>query len=216
MDFKQRIKKVKDSFKKLEKKGINLFDNIWGEKFKGRSAESIAKNPKSFDNFLKSVKRAEEHSKVVLESRKIDERLKQKKLQDKIEKRKKERRNILSEKTKSIVKFNYENVKPTKRNIRKLVKNEAQEFFNTYFKSIRSDKKLMKEVDNLSNRFGNRLDKLYDFIDKVTSIDFKYQYEGIEVSREEYEREFAENWNDLMEDRLNTFNNILNSKDYDL
>lgn len=177
MDYKQRIKKVKDSFKKLEKKGLSLFENKWGEVFKDRSVESIAKNTKSFDNFLKAIKRTEEQPKIAVEVKQINEKLEKKKLNDKIEKRKKERRNILSDKTKAIVNFNYENVKPTKRNIRKLVKNEAQSFFNNYFKSVRSDKKLMKEVDNLSNRFGNRLDKLYDFIDKVTSIDFKYQHE---------------------------------------
>lgn len=190
---KNAQKYVKRRLKEVENLDLNM-EYIT----QGKDYIQLAWLPKSLENFKKRIKRAKE--KVREENKKKEEI-------------KRNKRKLISNKTLSIVKNNL-NIKPTKTNIKRITQLEADKFFNRYFKSVLNNTKIEKKLNKLKRRFGNRLDLLHDFIDKVLQIDFNYEIDGIAFSRQEFESDFADNWDDMMEERLDRMFTLLNKKEF--
>lgn len=190
---KDAQKYVKRRIREIEKLDLNI-----GFITQGKTIEQLAWLPKSLENFKKRISRAKERKREEIKVK---------------DKPKKDKRNLISNKTIAIVKNNLD-VKPTKKNIRRITKLEADKFFDKYFKSVLNNVKIEKKVNKLKKRFGNRLDLLHDFIDKVLQIDFNYEIDGIVFSRQEFESDFADNWDDMMEERLDRMFSILNKKEF--
>lgn len=232
-------KYIEKELKKADKIGLDI-----SKITEGKSIDKLSHNSTTLNNFKKRMKRQKERPKLIAENIETDKRLATKRkerenkkfnreyeraikkgnisneLKEKREKMLKEnakdfKRNFISDPTKAIVKFNL-NIEPTKHNIAKVTKLEADKFFDKYFKSVRGDVALEKKIDNLKNRFGNRLDLLHEFINKVTAIDFHYEIDGMVFDRGQFESDFAENWNDMMESRLDKMFSLLNKKEFNI
>ncbi|MGL5749004.1 MAG: hypothetical protein ACRCXT_00640 [Paraclostridium sp.] len=206
---KKAITQVKKTLKQVEKLGLNI-DKIT----QGKSIEQLAWSNKSYEQFKKQVIRQKQQTKLKEEVKKIDIKIKQRAEQIRIKNQKRQKRNYISKKTQSIMKFNYDEVKPTKTNIKKIVTLKSDDFFKRYFKSTSSNVELSKRVEEISRRFGNRLDLLNDFIDEVTQIDFEYEIDGMVFDKEDFISEQAEDWDDMMESRLNKMFSLLETNKY--
>ena len=77
MTKEQRLKKVKSTLKQLDKKGLSIGETKWGEKFVDMSPEDIAKNSKTFDNFIKVSKRAKDKPKITEQVEKLNVTIKE-------------------------------------------------------------------------------------------------------------------------------------------
>lgn len=201
MNKKDRINFIEKIIKKLEDKGLDV-----EKATEGKNVNKLAHSIKTFENFIKRVKRVEERPKIVQESKEID-----KKIQERVERQKKlkrmsAKRNYLSKETQNIVKYN-ENFKPSKRNIKLKTQMVANEFLNTYFKEIKLDSKAQKQINKLSKRFGNRLDLIYEFMDRIYDLNFKYPFE-----KEIFKSEHADEYHQMMYDRLDYFERVLESE----
>lgn len=205
---KQAQKYIEKRLNDLSKQGYNI-SNI----LKGKTIEKMAWSKNSLNEFKKLVNREKQREKIKQEVKRIDIKLAEKREQRKIENQRRAKRNYISKTTKAIAKFNL-NIEPTKMNIRKITSLEADKFFDRYFNSIKGDVQLESKINQLKKRFGNRLDLLHDFIDKVTQIDFNYEIDGVIFSREQFETEFSDDWNNMMSDRLDKMFSILNSKEF--
>lgn len=206
---KETEKKVKKLLKSWEKEGLDI------EKItEGKDIKKLAWSSKSFEQLKKRAKRVRQHPKVVEESKEIDKKLEKKRLEQKIQNQKRQKRKYITQKTQAIMKFNYEDVKPTKLNIKKITLLKANDFLSKYFKSSSPNVALMERVNKLSKRFGNRLDLLNEFINDSTAIDFQYEIDGMVFTRDEFESDFADSWDDMMEKRLEKMEMLLETKKY--
>ena len=200
MDKKGRIKLIEKTIKELIKKGLDV-----DKATEGKDINKLAHSNKTLENFLKRVARVKERPKILQESKAIDEKIKKRVENNKKQKNMSAKRNYISKETKNIVKYN-ENFKPTKRNIKLKTQMVANEFLLTYFKEIKLDDLGRKKINKLTNRFGNRLDLIYDFMDKVYELSFKYPME-----KEIFKSEHADEYHQMMYDRLDYFERILES-----
>nr|DAN06791.1 MAG TPA: hypothetical protein [Caudoviricetes sp.] len=200
MDKKGRIKLIEKTIKELNKKGLDV-----DKATEGKDINKLAHSIKTFENFMKRVARVKERPKILQESKAIDEKIKKRVENNKKQKNMSVKRNYISKETKNIVKYN-ENFKPTKRNIKLKTQMVANEFLLTYFKEIKLDNLARKKINKLTNRFGNRLDLIYDFMDKVYDLSFKYPME-----KEIFKSEHADEYHQMMYDRLDYFERILES-----
>lgn len=206
---KETEKKVKKLLKSWEKEGLDI------EKItEGKDIKRLSWSSKSFEQMKKRAKRVRQHPKVVEESKEIDKKLEKKRLEQKIQNQKRQKRKYITQKTQAIMKFNYEDVKPTKLNIKKITLLKANDFLSKYFKSSLPNVALMERVNKLSKRFGNRLDLLNEFINDSTAIDFQYEIDGMVFTRDEFESDFADSWDDMMEKRLEKMEMLLETKKY--
>ena len=200
MDKKGRIKLIEKNIKELIRKGLDV-----DKATEGKDINKLAHSNKTFENFLKRVARVKERPKILQESKAIDEKIKKRVEMNRKQKNMSAKRNYISKQTKNIVKYN-ENFKPTKRNIKLKTQMVANEFLLTYFKEIKLDNLARKKINKLTNRFGNRLDLIYDFMDKVYELSFKYPME-----KEIFKSEHADEYHQMMYDRLDYFERILES-----
>ena len=200
MDKKGRIKLIEKNIKELIRNGLDV-----DKATEGKDINKLAHSTKTFENFLKRVARVKERPKILQESRAIDEKIKERVKNNKKQKNMSAKRNYISKETKNIVKYN-ENFKPTKRNIKLKTQMVANEFLLTYFKEIKLDNLGRKKINKLTNRFGNRLDLIYDFMDKVYELSFKYPME-----KEIFKSEHKDDYHQMMYDRLDYFERILES-----
>lgn len=96
------------------------------------------------------------------------------------------------------VKNKVEKSKPLALQVEEFTKTKAQEFLNKYFKEIKLSDDYQKRIDNVAESFSYDLPKLNDFMDKVTSQDFKIYADGnINLKYEDSESYF-----EMMKQRL--------------
>lgn len=191
MDYKKRLRSIKNRVKTLDKLGLEI-DKATG----GKNLEDIARSPKSYEKFLKQYNRVKERPKILEEIKKFEE--------EKIPKGREELSKIskkiidktkVNDKTKNIIsKTEYNKVFPQYMNFEKLttikdinnVKSElnkikknpnkrvedftrarAKLFFNKYFKEITISAKHMDIIEKLTDAFGKNLDVLNDSINAL-------------------------------------------------
>lgn len=205
---KNAEKYIEKRLKELENQGYDT-ERI----LKGKTPKQYAWSRNSLNQFKKHVNREKQREKIIQENIENDKRMAEKREQRKIENQKRSKRNYISKSTRAIVKHNL-HVEPSKMNIRRITALEADKFFDRYFKSTRSNVELQNKVNQLKRRFGNRLDLLHEFIDRVSKIDFKYEMDGIVFSKDEFKTDFADDWDNMMNKRLDKMYSLLNEEDF--
>lgn len=194
MNKNQRIKKITKYIEDLVKKGLNI-----NKVTEGKTVEQLAHSKVTYNNFMKRRKRQLERPKIVEESKKITEKLR-------TQKRLSYNRNIVTKKSKNIVKYNMD-FEPTNKNLKLKTKLVAHDFFYTYFKELSLFNEDQKRINKLINRFGRRLDLIYEFMEDTESLVFKYPYEK-ELLKQGTDDEYEGH----MRERLDAFEKILEVK----
>lgn len=192
MNKNQRIKKITKYIEDLIEKGLEVLKVT-----EGKTVEQLAHSKVTYNNFMKRRKRQLERPKIIEESKQISENFK-------LKKRLSFNRNKITKKTKNIVKYNMD-FEPTKQNIKLKTKLVAHDFFYRYFKELSLNDHDQKRIDKLVNRFGSRLDLIYEFMEDSESLQFKYPYEkellkqGIDDDYEKHMRERLKDFEKLLE-----------------
>ena len=194
MNKNQRIKKITKYIEDLVKKGLNI-----NKVTEGKTVEQLAHSKVTYNNFMKRRKRQLERPKIVEESKKITEKLR-------TQKRLSYNRNIVTKKSKNIVKYNMD-FEPTNKNLKLKTKLVAHDFFYRYFKELSLNNEDQKRINKIVNRFGRRLDLIYEFMDDTESLQFKYPYEK-ELLKQGTDDEYEGH----MRERLDAFEKILEVK----
>lgn len=191
MDYKKRLRSVKNRVKTLDKLGLEI-DKATG----GKNLEDIARSPKSYEKFLKQYNRVKERPKILEEIKKFEEEKIPKGRQElsKISKKIIDKTKI-NDKTKNIIskteynKFfpqymNFEKLKTVKdinnikselnkikknpnKRVEEFTKARAKIFFNKYFKELTLHAEYIEKIDKLINVFGRNLDILNDSINAL-------------------------------------------------
>lgn len=188
------IKNITKYLNEMVKKGFDI-----SKVTEGKTIEQLAHSKITYDNFMKRRKRQLSLPKIKEESKKISENIKKKQQLS-------YNRNKITKKSKNIVKFN-ENFEPNKKNLKLKTKLVAHEFFYRYFKELSLNASDQKRINKLINRFGRRLDLIYEFTDDTEALSFKYPYEK-ELMKQGYADEYEEH----MRERLTNFEKLLETK----
>ena len=194
MNKNQRIKKITKYIEDLIEKGLEVLKVT-----EGKTVEQLAHSKVTYSNFMKRRKRQLERPKIVEESKKITEKIRK-------QKRLSYNRNKITKMTKNIVRNNM-GFEPTKQNIKLKTKLIAHDFFYRYFKELSLNDTDQKRLDKLVNRFGSRLDLIYEFMDDSESLQFKYPYE-----KELLKQGYADEYEEHMRERLESFEKLLEIK----
>lgn len=212
-------KKINKHLKDLEKRGIDIIKVT-----KGKTIEQLSNNIKSFDKFMLDKKRVLQGERIrktnikKLEKEKVNLReiLLEQKEQANINKKSK---NIFAQDffKKQIPQYtdldsvnNLHDIKVLKKKIKEtdlntvtniLTKESANEFLtNRYFQTFKAYPNVKERIDNLTSAFGNNIGLLNDFMEIVTSQDFKIYTDS---SQDKYSTDFdADSFESMMYQRL--------------
>lgn len=212
MDKKQRLKSVKKILKKAKDLKLNL-DKIT----EGKSVETLAHSNKTIENLKKRFKRQKEQPILKAEVEKINKRIQERKEQreekKRIKKEKDLRRNLITDESKSVVKWKMEmDYNQPKSFFKKETEKVANEFLYKYFKQISFDYDAQVKIDRLAKRFGARLDLIYDFIKYVEDQSYKYELEGVVFERDFIKENLPEDFRQELYKRLDEFERIVNKE----
>lgn len=204
---KDRVKKATNIINKAKKLGLDL-DKITD----GKSIEKLSYNKLTLKNLEKRFKRQKEQPKLKQEVKKIDEKIQERKRVREEEKKRKWNRERISKESKAIAKWNlgFDEQELKQIGLKEKTREESKEFLDRYFKQISLDKKAQRKINKLTKRFGNRIDIMYDFMDFVSQMEFKY-----EIEREIMKTETPDEFNQMMYERLDMFDRIL-KKDFNI
>lgn len=243
MDYKKRLRSVKNRVNTLNKLGLEI-DKATG----GKNLEDIARSPKSYEKFLKQYNRVKERPKILEEIKKYEEE-KIPKGQEELSKISKKiiDKTKINDKTKNIIskteynKFfpqymNFEKLKNIKdinnvkselnkikknpnRRVEEFTRARAKLFFNKYFKELTLSAEYMKKIDKLVNLFGRNLDILNDSINAlVKKVEIQDMADTNDVRRIHGEKgkfKEMEHRFELLEDYLSATYDIRLPKDDD-
>lgn len=224
------LKSVKYYINKLSKKGLDI-----DKALDGKSVNKIASNKRTYENFLKRVKRIEERPKILEENKKIDIKRAKKRILEKSKKQIKEA--DLTKKTKNIIQYSKEfNDLPQFKDIeninditelKKIEKQISQttvkdkvvnytdeymnDFFGRYFKEFKFDPKQQNRIEKLKEGFKGRIDNLYDFIDYVEAQDVYKEYEDGATNKDDMT---GSSYYSMMKNRLSRMEQAQKSKIY--
>lgn len=201
---KKIVNRILDRAKKL---GLNM-DKVT----EGKSLDTLARSSKTIENLKKRFARQKERPKIIEQNKKITERLKRKKQEMEIEKRRKIKRGLITDEIKAELKWNHGiDPKDIKTNILKDKTEKAlDDFFNRYFKQIKHEKEFQNKLKTIKKRFGIRLDLANEYMNYLGDLAFKYEIPA-ELMKSDTPQDFVS----MMRDRLDNFENII-GREYDL
>lgn len=201
---KKIVNRILDRAKKL---GLNM-DKVT----EGKSLDTLARSSKTIENLKKRFARQKERPKIIEQNKKITERLKRKKQEMEIEKRRKIKRGLITDEIKAELKWNHGiDPKDIKTNILKYKTEKAlDDFFNRYFKQIKHEKEFQNKLKTIKKRFGIRLDLANEYMNYLGDLAFKYEIPA-ELMKSDTPQDFVS----MMRDRLDNFENII-GREYDL